>query len=316
VFLIASPGSVTDGVPATDAIVMKIAGRGDESFPLEPTPVAKAINDWIAVYSLPLVVPFSQDTQSAIFGSPVKTQLLAFVVPDKHAEILSRLEAAAGVRRGKITFVSMDVSKDDNKGVLDYFGVTADEAPTIYMVTLKEQMLKYKYTGAKGDITTEDLNAFLEQYEAGALKVHIKSEADSPEHLAQAVKVVTGNSFQSLVIDNTKDVLVEFYAPWCGHCKKLEPVYLKMAQELEAEGAADLVIAKMDSTLNDPPESINVRGYPTIYLFPGNNKQSPILFDGDRSSKAIKKFLRKNAHNVIPDSKKKSEAKEAKKSDL
>ncbi len=173
------------------------------------------------------------------------------------------------------------------------------------------------------------------------MKVHIKSEPDSPEHLAQAVKVVTGNSFQSLVIDNTKDVLVEFYAPWCGHCKKLEPVYLKMAQvccdliivdfhrhlphatltlslaqELEAEGATDLVIAKMDSTLNDPPESINVRGYPTIYLFPGNNKQSPILFDGDRSSKAIKKFLRKNAHNAIPESKKKSEAKEAKKSDL
>jgi thiol-disulfide isomerase/thioredoxin len=52
--------------------------------------------------------------------------------------------------------------------------------------------------------------------------------------LSQAVKVVTGNSFQSLVIDNTKDVLVEFYAPWCGHCKKLEPVYLKMAQVFTA----------------------------------------------------------------------------------
>jgi len=316
VFLIASPGSVTDGLPSTDSIVMKISGRSDETLPVEPAPQAKAINDWIAVYSLPLVVPFSQDTQSAIFGSPVKSQLLAFVEPEKHAAILSRLEAAAGVRRGKITFVSMDVTKDDNKGVLDYFGVTAEEAPTIYLVVLKDQMLKYQYTGAKGDITTSDLESFLEQYEAGSLKVHIKSEPDSPEHLAEAVKVVTGNSFQSLVIDNTKDVLVEFYAPWCGHCKKLEPVYLKMAQELEADGAADLVIAKMDATLNDPPENINVRGYPTLYLFPGNNKQTPILYEGDRTGKAIKKFLRKNAHNTIPDSKKKAETKDSKKSDL
>jgi len=307
---------LTDGVPATDAIVMKITGRSDESLPVNEDLKAKAINDWIAVYSLPLVVPFSQDTQSAIFGSPVKTQLLCFVEPKKHAEILSRLEAAAGTKRGAITFVSMDVTSEDNKGVLDYFGVTADEAPTIYLVVLKDQMLKYKFTGAKGDITTADLNDFLKQHESGSLKVHIKSEADSPDHLAQAVKVVTGNSFQSLVIDNTKDVLVEFYAPWCGHCKKLEPVYLKMAQELEAEGAADLVIAKMDSTLNDPPESINVRGYPTIYLFPGNNKQAPILFEGERNGKAIKKFLRKNAHNPIPDSKKKLESKESKKSDL
>ncbi len=86
-------------------------------------------------------------------------------------------------------------------------------------------------------------------------------------------------------------------------------------QELLADGATELVIAKMDSTLNDPPENINVRGYPTIYLFPANNKQAPILFEGDRTGKAIKKFLRKNAHNPLPESKKKAE-KEAKKSDL
>jgi len=316
VYLIASPGSVTDGLPASDSLVLKVSGRADESIPVDPIPQAKSINDWVSVYSLPLVVPFSQETQSSIFGSPVKTQLLAFIDPKKHIEILSRLEAAAGSRRGFITFVSMDITTEENKGVLDYFGVTAEEAPTIYLVVLKDQMLKYKYTGVAGDITTSDLNNFLAQHDAGSLKVHIKSEPDSPEHLSQAVKVVTGNSFQSLVIDNTKDVLVEFYAPWCGHCKKLEPVYLKMAQELEADGAANLVIAKMDATINDPPENINVRGYPTIYFFPGNNKQAPIIFEGDRSAKAIKKFLRKNAHNPLPESKKKSEAKEAKKSDL
>jgi len=316
VFLLASPGSVTDGLPATESIVMRISGRSDETLPIEVATSAKTINDWIAVYSLPLVVPFSQDTQSAIFGSPVKSQLLTFVDPKKHAEILSRLEASAGTRRGKLTFVSMDVTSEDNKGVLDYFGVKAEDAPTIYLVVLKEQMLKYAFTGAKGDITQADLDAFLAAHDQGTLKVHIKSEPDVPEHLAEAVKVVTGNSFQSLVIDNTKDVLVEFYAPWCGHCKKLEPVYLKMAQELEAEGATELVIAKMDATLNDPPENINVRGYPTIYFFPGNNKQAPVLFEGERNAKAIKKFLRKNAANALPESKKKETTKESKKTDL
>ncbi len=37
----------------------------------------------------------------------------------------------------------MDVTSDDNKGVLDYFGVKAEDAPTIYLVVLKDQMLKY-----------------------------------------------------------------------------------------------------------------------------------------------------------------------------
>jgi thiol-disulfide isomerase/thioredoxin len=110
---------------------------------------------------------------------------------------------------------------------------------------------RYKYTGTKGDITTEGLEEFLAAYDAGLLKVlpllhgqllacacidkthlqvYVKSEPDLPEHLAHAVKVVTGNSFHSVVVNNSKDVLVEFYAPWCSYCNKLEPLYLKMAQ--------------------------------------------------------------------------------------
>jgi hypothetical protein len=81
VYLIASPGSVTDGLPASDSLVLKVlffylvepmlnilclslypqvSGRADESIPVDPIPQAKSINDWVSVYSLPLVVPFSQ----------------------------------------------------------------------------------------------------------------------------------------------------------------------------------------------------------------------------------------------------------------
>ena len=57
------------------------------------------------------------------------------------------------------------------------------------------------------------------------MKPTLKSETPSEEDTKGDVVVVKGSSFNELVLDNTKDVLVEFYAPWCGHCKNLAPTY-------------------------------------------------------------------------------------------
>jgi protein disulfide-isomerase A6 len=55
--------------------------------------------------------------------------------------------------------------------------------------------------------------------------------------------VLTPTNFDKVLLDTSKDVLVEFYAPWCGHCKSL--VYEKVAAAYKAE--KDVVVAKVDA---------------------------------------------------------------------
>jgi len=44
-----------------------------------------------------------------------------------------------------------------------------------------------------------------------------------------------GSTFQKEVFTADEDVLLEVYAPWCGHCKKLEPEYTKLAKKIKKE---------------------------------------------------------------------------------
>lgn len=45
-------------------------------------------------------------------------------------------------------------------------------------------------------------------------------------------QVVVAENFDSIVNDESKDVLIEFYAPWCGHCKNLEPKYKELGEKV------------------------------------------------------------------------------------
>jgi len=155
--------------------------------------------------------------------------------------------------------------------------------------------LKYQYAGP---IEVSKLLAFAKEYVEGKIEPFIKS---APIPASQGnVKVVVGKTFKEIVLDDTKDVLIELYAPWCGHCQKLEPIYNELADNLA--NVKNVVIAKMDATANDAPHGkYQAKGYPIIMLAPAGRKDSPIAYSGERTVEAFEKWLKSNTKSWAKD---------------
>jgi protein disulfide-isomerase A4 len=143
-----------------------------------------------------------------------------------------------------------------------------------------------------GDLE-ENLGAFMKKINAGKIKPFVKS-APLPSGDQGPVKVLVAKNFAKVVHDESKDALIEFYAPWCGHCKSFEPKYKQFAAKMKSE-QPNLVVAKFDATANDAPDNFTVEGFPTIYFAPAGKKDKPIKYTGNRDLDDLEKFVQKHA---------------------
>lgn len=166
------------------------------------------------------------------------------------------------------------------------------------------------------EFSVENFEKFANDFMAGKIKPYIKSEP-IPENNDGPVKVVVGENFKDIVLDETKDVLIEMYAPWCGHCKSLEPKYTELGEKLK--NVKDIVIAKMDATANSAHPSFSVTGFPTIYWAPMGNKKAPKKYQGGREVSDFIEFLKQESTNpfeLSDEEPKKKKKKKAKKQEL
>jgi protein disulfide-isomerase A1 len=143
------------------------------------------------------------------------------------------------------------------------------------------------------EVTVSNLERWVSDFLGGRLNANVKSEAE-PADNSGPVKVVVGTTFDRIVMDSSKDVLVEFYAPWCGHCKTLAPKYEELGKSFA--DVDSVVIAKVDATANDTPADIS--GFPTLILYPANDKSNPVTYNGDRTAEAIGSWLRSSASTL------------------
>jgi len=144
-----------------------------------------------------------------------------------------------------------------------------------------------KFKPDSNDVTVDKLTEFVTAFLDGNLKPFLMSEDVPADWDKNPVKVLVGKNFAEVALDEKKNVFVEFYAPWCGHCKQLAPIWDELAEKFK--DSADIVIAKMDSTANEV-EDVSVQSFPTLKYFPAGGKDV-VDYNGDRTLEGFTKFL-------------------------
>jgi len=248
---------------------------------------AEKVTEFVSGHLLPLVVAFSQETAQKIFGGAVKQHFILFTDKSKteeHEAVKAEAQPVAVESRGKYLFVTVD--KTDDR-VLDFFGITEADLPTARVVQLSETgMKKFKLIGDK--VSTAAIRETIEKHSAGGLPADLKSEA-VPEDNTGDVMVLVGKNFNEVVKNSGKDVFVEFYAPWCGHCKQLAPKWEELGKWAKDK---NVIVAKFDATANDV-ETVQISGFPTLKLFKAGSDEI-VDYDDARELESMIAFLEKN----------------------
>uniref|UniRef100_A0A0K2SVX8 protein disulfide-isomerase n=1 Tax=Lepeophtheirus salmonis TaxID=72036 RepID=A0A0K2SVX8_LEPSM len=102
-------------------------------------------------------------------------------------------------------------------------------------------------------------------------------------------------NFDSRVTDSDGVALVEFYAPWCGHCQKLVPEYEKAGKALKGLITVGAVNCDEEKALCS---QFGVNGFPTIKVF-ADNKKSPEAYNGDRTAQGFVRAAQNAAQKVV-----------------
>jgi protein disulfide-isomerase A1 len=255
----------------------------------------KNIEDFIDAFSSPKIMTFDEKAAQIIFGKAIPAIILyCDKNSDKWEEYRKVMEVISDKVNGKLKVVQTDIKEGMAARLAEYIGIKESDLPSVRIADTRIDLKKYNM---EGEITEKNILKFIDDWENNKLKPHLKT-AEEPKENNGDVFVVVGKSYEKEVINNDKDVMLLFYAPWCGHCKALHPKYEEVAKKLKAKNPK-LLMAKIDATENEV-ENINISGFPTVKFYPGNKKdKAPLDYNGDITVEDIIKFIKTNAATPI-----------------
>ena len=233
------------------------------------------------------VMEYNDDVASRV--DEEKKPTLYLFTANKRGQAVEILNQIAPDYSKDFLFVVADATDEKLKRTAEFFGVSGNEHVRL-MGYKGGKNQKYK----SSEISETAVKQLLEDFKANKARQYLKTDP-IPAINTQPVKVIVGANFSEEVLKSNKHVLLEIYAPWCGHCKQMEPMYNDMAFQLREYD--DLVIAKMDGTTNEYPK-VEVSGYPTIWFYPKGKKDKPIKFEGEKNMQKFMVFLNRHIGRV------------------
>ncbi|KOS20891.1 Protein disulfide-isomerase [Escovopsis weberi] len=243
------------------------------------------IMSFIQTAATPEVGEVGPETYSAYMSTKKPLAYIFAETAEERKELAELLKPLARKYKEKINVATIDAKTYG--GHAANINLQTDKFPAFAIQDVANN-LKFPFS-QELTITFDAISEFVDSFIAGTLEPSVKSEP-IPEKQDGPVTVVVGKTFNEVVIDNEQDVLIEFYAPWCGHCKALAPKWDELgALYAESEHKKNVVIAKVDATANDLP--IDIKGFPSLFLYAAGDKKNPIEYEGSRSVEDFVKFI-------------------------
>ncbi|XP_066149547.1 protein disulfide-isomerase A5 [Euwallacea fornicatus] len=187
---------------------------------------------------------------------------------------------AASDLKDQSVLAAIDVNRPENAVLRTQYNISG--FPTLLYFT--DGSFKFAY---EGDNKRAALVQFMHNPAAPQVKV---KEPDWAESTTDIVHLNVANF--DAVLKDAASALVMFYAPWCGHCKRMKPEYETAAAQMKEEGISGLLAAVDGTKEAGLAAKFNVKGYPTVIYFSygeemynANVRDAPRIIDFMRDPK-------------------------------
>ncbi|KAK9762307.1 protein disulfide-isomerase precursor [Basidiobolus ranarum] len=286
--------TLMDKLQITPPALMLYHREIDTSFKYEGAISATEVTQFIKSSSVPLISDMTPESYEIIREVDLPIAFIFYTSSQERAYLKKRLHKVAKELRGSISFGLID-------GVeYEVFAELLNVDPKMPAVVIQTPFNNAKYVLPQDiPINSESVSTFAHQFLKGEVEPSLLSD-EIPTKNEGLVKVVVGKEFNRIVMDTTKDVVVEFYESWCDtDCNEIDPLYEVVARKFSKQ--ENLLFTKMNMKNNELPieHALEVIGFPSVKLFKAGKTKEVIEFEGSQEVNAFIDFLKKYSTSPI-----------------